>query len=151
MNSEDFVKDAKLKLRPANDKTRIISETATDEKGRFQFEDIEQGKYILIASGKKLKTLYIPLKVSNRQTDSKLQISLGVLVGVPCGGDVSLTKLMPAQQSFGKIETEKIKIVEAPDNEQIKDNHNRKTVIFYPRQAEKNPEIQSTRCRPRDN
>ncbi|RMG03210.1 MAG: hypothetical protein D6735_08995 [Acidobacteria bacterium] len=86
LNSESFIKDAKLKLTARSDQTKVISETITNERGLFEFENIAKGKYMLIVSNPNLITLYIPLKVSNKKKDSKLQVSLGALIGEPCGG-----------------------------------------------------------------
>ncbi len=92
LDSESFVNDAKLKLTDREDKTKVISETVTDEKGLFEFENVIKGKYMLIVSSPNLTTLYIPLKVSNKKNNSKLQISLGALIGESCGGgDVKTT------------------------------------------------------------
>lgn len=86
LDSESFVKDAKLKLTQRNDKTDILYETTTDEKGWFEFKKVGEGKYWLIVSSPNLKSLYIPVKVSNKKKDAKLQISLGALIDEPCGG-----------------------------------------------------------------
>lgn len=86
LNSESFVKDAKLKLTARNDQTRVISETVTNEKGWFEFGNVDKGKYMLIVSSPNLTSLYIPLKISSKKKDAELQISLGALIGEPCGG-----------------------------------------------------------------
>lgn len=98
LDSESFVNDAKLKLTDRNDKTKVISETVTDEKGWFEFENVAKGKYMLIVSNPNLTTLYIPLKVINKKTNSELQISLGALIGEPCGGgDAKTTNQKPLE------------------------------------------------------
>jgi hypothetical protein len=84
------VVDATVELREKNDRGRVVAQLKTNEKGRFSFANVPNGKYVIIASSLRMVTLYVPVRiVSSSKRDKKqheLVITLNGLIGEPCGG-----------------------------------------------------------------
>lgn len=89
------VEHAIVKIVRRSKPGKVIKQTATNDTGYFEINNLPTKKYMLIVSFPNTETLYIPIKLARKRTFRRLilNIKLNGLIGEPCGGgEVKLVK-----------------------------------------------------------